>query len=249
MFQYAALMGASHKTGFECVFDYNEPGSLGKYFKLSTPTAMSREDINHNIHNVYEQPKFCYDDSFDKIGDSTDLRGYFQSSKFFRGIEDEIREEFTPIDEVVQSCLEVESELREESEGKRLVSIHVRRGDYLMLANHHPPCEVDYYQKAISHFDLSDHKFIVFSDDAEWCKQIFGDQVTYIEGGAASQDMHLMSKCDDHIIANSSFSWWGAWLNGKKDKKVIAPSKWFGPAKDSKEHPMHDLYEEGWIII
>tara|TARA_R100000008_G_scaffold82813_1_gene67474 strand:+ start:453 stop:1250 length:798 start_codon:yes stop_codon:yes gene_type:complete len=249
MFQYAALVGASHKTGHECVFDYQNPGSLGSYFNLSIPTNMSREEINQNIHNVYDQPKFCYDQSFEEIEDSTDIRGYFQSSKFFEGVEDEIRKEFTPIDEVIDSCSTIESSLREKSGGKRLVSIHVRRGDYMMLKDHHPPCEVSYYKNAISQFDINNSVFVVFSDDMNWCKKVFEENVIYVDGGAPVQDMYMMSKCDDNIIANSSFSWWGAWLNSNQDRKVVAPSVWFGPAKDPAEHPMHDLYEEGWIVV
>ena len=97
----------------------------------------------------------------------------------------------------------------------------------------------------MSHF--KDHKFFVFSDDIAWCMDNFrGDNFVFIQGDQA-KDLDYMRSCENHIIANSSFGWWGAWLGKNKNKKVIAPSEWF--KGDMKEYPTHDIYCEGWVVI
>jgi hypothetical protein len=92
-------------------------------------------------------------------------------------------------------------------------------------------------------------KFYVFSDDIEWCKNFFSDilDFEFISGNNEIRDLYLMSSCENNIIANSSFSWWGAWLNKNPNKKVIAPSVWFGPAK--KNVITEDLYCKNWIKL
>ena len=108
----------------------------------------------------------------------------------------------------------------------RPVSLHIRRTDYLEL-DHHNSLGLDYYEKALGEFD-SDRTIIIFSDDAEWCKEqkLFdGDRFLVAEGNINYVDLCLMTLCTGHIIANSSFSWWGAWLSNSK--KVIAPKNWF----------------------
>jgi hypothetical protein len=90
--------------------------------------------------------------------------------------------------------------------------------------------------------------FLVFSDDMEWCKENFiGDQFIFVEGENDVTDLWIMSYCKHNIIANSSFSWWGAWLNDYKHKIVVAPLKWFGPAKGDIK--TDDIYAENWIRI
>ena len=132
------------------------------------------------------------------------------------------------------------------------ISVHVRRGDFLINSGNHYNLSLDYYEKAISLlprvYDSCDLPVLVFSDDPDWCKEqkLFEDNRFMIsEGNSAYVDMCLMSMCSWHVIANSSFSWWGAWLSDSK--KVIAPSKWFGPnnaANDTK-----DLYCEEWVVV
>ena len=249
MFQYAAMIGTARKNGMVCVFDYDDPRELGHDFSLSIPMPKKRKDIINSVLHTYQQPKFCYDKSIENLKEFTDIKGYFQSSKFFDNVENEIKQEFTPKKEIIDSCNTIRDSVKKEYPEKEIVSIHVRRGDYLYLKDHHPPCEPSYYQLATSKFSLDNHIYLVFSDDIPWCQKIFGDQVHYVQGGSAVQDMHLMSLCDHHIVANSSFSWWGAWLGHNKNKKIIAPKNWFGPAKKKEDYPMGDLYEKGWILI
>jgi hypothetical protein len=123
-------------------------------------------------------------------------------------------------------------------------SLHVRRVDYVQKAGFHPPCSIEYYEKALS---MIEGNVLVFSDDLDWCKETFlGDRFTFISGNRDYQDLFLMSMCKNNIIANSTFSWWGAWLNTNLNKKVIAPSEWFGPhLKESSD----DIYPNTWEVI
>lgn len=120
-------------------------------------------------------------------------------------------------------------------------SIHVRRKDYLQpdQMKCHGVLGMDYYFKAMSLF--TDAKFLVFSDDIEWCKEMFPPDCLFIEGEKDIIDLFIMSRCKSHIIANSTFSWWAAWLN---DNKVVAPRKFFVDG-----HSWPGLYRENWLVI
>jgi hypothetical protein len=125
-------------------------------------------------------------------------------------------------------------------------SVHIRRGDYLRFPNDHPTLLNDYYFKSFDKMKKNT-KFIVFSDDITWCKDnIKGNNMFYIEDETDYVNLILMSLCKHNIIANSSFSWWGAWLNKNKNKKVIAPKIWFGPNKNLNTK---DLIPNKWITI
>ena len=130
------------------------------------------------------------------------------------------------------------------------IALHVRRTDYVTNSANHPPCTLDYYKKALSHFDAH-RNVIVFSDDPAWCneQELFsGEHFMISENDDNRVDLCLMSLCDDFIIANSTFSWWGAWLSANKDKKVIAPVQWFGTGY-TKDHNTSDLIPDGWTRI
>ena len=125
---------------------------------------------------------------------------------------------------------------------EKTVSIHVRRGDYLELSDFHPTCEVSYYDDAMKNFE--GYTPLVFSDDVALCKEnLSHHHPIFVEGNDLNVDMCLMSMCDGHIISNSSFSWWAAWLGNKKN--VVAPKTWFGPAGPQD---WEDIYCEGWIL-
>ena len=125
-------------------------------------------------------------------------------------------------------------------------SVHVRRTDYLRLQQHHPVLSLEYYREAMNRF--SGALFLIFSDDIAWCKDnLKSDSMQFIEGENPITDMYLMSMCNNNIIANSSFSWWSAWMNNADDKKVVAPKTWFGPAY--KDMNTWDLLPETWIKI
>ena len=164
--------------------------------------------------------------------------GYFQSEKYFKHNRDYILECFN---------FSTESEHRyEELLKTKTVSLHVRRGDYVNLQNHHPLLSRDYYDRALMEIGEVDTIF-VFSDDIDWCKENLSlPNAEYVENQKYIEDLKLMSLCDYNIIANSSFSWWGAWLNTSENKKVVAPKSWFGPDKQLDDK---DIIPDSWIKI
>jgi len=135
--------------------------------------------------------------------------------------------------------------------GKDPIGLHIRRGDYVQQSQDHPPCSLDYYKEALTHFD-DDRQVIIFTDDIEWCKnqQMFkGDRFLISETEDNVYDLCLLTLCEDYIIANSSFSWWGAWLSQNPNAKVIAPKRWFGTTGYTAKNNTEDLVPDRWIRI
>lgn len=148
------------------------------------------------------------------------LSGYWQSESYFQNIPNTINHELKP------TCT-IFNKLSKFIASNNAVSLHVRRTDYLKHRNVFNLLTPDYYKKAIDVIGPYE-KLLVFSDDIEWCKQnLHFKNMVFVEGNDSVTDLWLMSLCRDNIIANSSFSWWGAWLNDNTDKKVIAPNDWF----------------------
>ncbi len=244
MFQMAAALayGLDHEE--EVIF-------LDKGLVVHKAVDSYKDTMFRNINFVkhYEQLKNRYTEpefSYNKIPYMEDLSlvGYFQSEKYFKHHRREILSTFSPNYDELGLIHDRYGYL---TSTENSCSIHVRRGDYLKVKEHHPPCTMEYYKAAMSKMP-SDVNYLVFSDDIGWCKENFiGDEFTFIEGETDTMDMHLMSYCKHNIIANSSFSWWGAWLNNNNNKIVTIPSQWFGPAKGNT--PTKDIYSEGWIKI
>jgi hypothetical protein len=182
------------------------------------------------IKNVYKEPEFHYQPI--PFVDDTMLNGYFQSDRYFADYREEILKAF-----------------RIPWKPKPgYVSIHVRRGDYLQFADKHPPVTEEYLCKAIARFP--GWKFLVFSDDMKWCKEHFlGSQFEFAERDTALNDISKMSSCEHNIVANSSFSWMGAWFNQNEDKVVVSPHEdnWFGV--NNKHLNVKDLLPENWVRI
>ncbi|MGY3054254.1 hypothetical protein ACVWYG_002460 [Pedobacter sp. UYEF25] len=184
-----------------------------------------------NLKNVYVEEKtpFCLESSILQDPSNAFYWGYWQDPRYFSEIEAEIREDLQfklPLNPKNQSFLENIKLVNS-------VSIHVRRGDYLNEELLGGMCSVDYYLKGMALMNAKiDHPiFFIFSDDIAWCKKnlIANSTLIFIEGNHNSEsyiDMQLMSNCKHNIIANSSFSWWGAWLNNNPEKIVIGPKKW-----------------------
>ncbi len=192
-----------------------------------------------NLHNcfsnnfaytsTYNEPHFHY--THIPYQPNLNLSGYFQSYKYMIGHEDFIKNKFIPINKIEAM--------------PNTTSIHVRRGDYVLQQQFHPIMTMDYYKKAID--ICNTEKYYIFSDDIVWCKSKFvGSQFIFADGNHETIDMAMMSKCQNIIMANSSFSWWAGWLGEKEDKKIIYPKQWFGPAL---LHDTKDLIpqKENWI--
>ena len=194
---------------------------------------------------IYNEPEFNYNE-IPNIEESVCLNGYFQSEKYFKEYYKEIRELFSFPDEYKNS---IKEKYKNSLEGITC-SIHVRRGDYLKFPERHPVQSLNYFMKGVREMP-EDTKFLIFSDDIEWCKKNFPDvpeKFVFIEGNSDYEDLLLMSLCKNNIISNSSFSWWAAWFNEDVNKKVIAPFKWFGTA-NSHVNNIQDLIPETWRKI
>ncbi len=194
-------------------------------------------------YSSYKEPSFNYN-LLPKFSNNTKMIGYFQSEKYFYHNRKIILDLFSINDETKQFLISKYGELLK----NETCSLHVRRGDYLRLSEFHLPQSVDYYKKSVEMIGHNFH-FLIFSDDIVWCKEnlSFIKNKTFIEGNDDYQDLYLMSMCKNNIIANSSFSWWGAWLNKNNDKKVISPKIWFG--EKNKHLNTNDVYCKNWIII
>jgi hypothetical protein len=179
-----------------------------------------------------------------KIEGNIKLIGHFQSEKYFINHKNEILKLFE-IDDITKNYL---LEKYGEILNQDTCSIHVRRGDYLGLQNHHPIQPIEYYQKAINIIGEENH-FLIFSDDIKWCEENFSflKNKTFVSDNLDYEDLYLMSMCNNNILANSTFSWWGAWLNNNENKQVIIPSKWFGVSNSHLN--TNDLYCNKWIKL
>lgn len=171
------------------------------------------------------------------------IDGFFQSEKYFKNNRDAVLKMFGGFKKSHDYIKTKYPFLFE----NRCTSIHVRRGDYLKSPNYHPTQTVDYYLSGIEILKDKTDIFVIFSDDINWCKENFkSDNIIYIEQEKDYIELYMMSLCDNHITCNSSFSWWGAWLNEKENKTVIGPKIWFGSAV---QHNTGDILPENWIKL
>lgn len=193
--------------------------------------------------------QFHFDPAVLRAGRRVYLAGYWQSERYFSAIADLVRAELTlrePPDARNAAMLH-------EIERVNAVSVHVRRGDYPQLAHKHPPCTAEYYRAAVARVreQVPDPHFFVFSDDPSWVRthmQWLAPATLLSHNGPEhdTEDLRLMSHCRRHIIANSTFSWWGAWLCRHPEKIVIAPQRWFGAGIT---YSTADLLPPGWLRI
>jgi hypothetical protein len=248
MFQFASLKGIARNRGYEYCFpptqNKNEwtDHQLFNPFKLSRTSQLNVQFIDANRPTIAESG-FSFDEKlFNECPDWVCIQGFFQSEKYFKHIENEIRSDFEFKDEILNPCKEMISQLDSSP-----IALHIRRTDYITNSNH-TVLDLEYYQKALDEFD-KEVTVLVFSDDPGWCNQqdIFSsDRFLIAEGNSNYVDLCLMSLCSGHIIANSSFSWWGAWL--ANNNKVVAPSGWFSGSNN--EHlDIKDLIPETWMVI
>jgi len=204
------------------------------------------------MSKYFIENKFSYNSNIKKVGKDCFLSGYWQSPKYFDSIESLIRDEFTFHSKLDDRIIEVEDLIIKTNS----VSLHIRRTDFqnTISNNTHGICSLDYYEKAVKFISdkFTEPHFFVFSDDINWAKENLKlpYQLTFVSGNNGDKsyiDMQLMSECKHNIIANSSFSWWGAWLNPDPDKVVIAPEQWFSDVKLNAQ--TIDLIPETWVRL
>lgn len=218
---------------------HSRPQSPDKYLG----DVFSRLNIlndNREVTRIVE-PSFSYNLIENQTTDCS-LEGYYQSYKYFEDCENDIRDLFAPKDELIQKI-----HTQYKVKGEETVAVHIRRGDYLPLANFHHNLHISYYTNAIKLFPTGT-TFIIISDDIEWCKEVFvGNKYVFTASHSDVEDLYTMSECSHNIIANSTFSWWGAWLNSNINKLVIYPNKWFGPGNNHMS--TLDLFPPSWVCV
>jgi hypothetical protein len=198
--------------------------------------------------SVFAETSFDFDPRFCDRGPQTYLVGYFQSERYFAEAAGVIREELTYRREPDPANAQWLARIR----ASNAVCVHVRRGDYLLPAHfeHHGVCSADYYRRAMRLIRerVADPQFFVFSDDWPWCRESLADDDVFIveanAPGAGPDELRLMAACRHHVIANSSLSWWGAWLAARPDQIAIAPTPWF-----TKNPNTPDLFPAGWVML
>lgn len=248
LFQIAAVYAYAKRTNKECFFNSKSAVQIHQHIDRYKENILSKVNFEtkplNNAAAIVENG-FHYQEFQDIKNRDVTFVGYFQSEKYFSDIKDEIIELFDMPKEFKENFSKKYSDIN----FSEFSSLHVRRGDYLNLPDHHPTQNMNYYMKAIKEVG-KDEKILIFSDDIEWCKNTFPkaeNKFFYFQGEKDVEDLYAMSLCKNNIICNSTFSWWSAYLNMHKDKKVIIPSLWFGKALSSFK--TDDLYPENWIKI
>lgn len=275
MFQYAAgrslavMNSCQLKLDIMDFSDYKLHNGYELHLYNIDASIAAEEDIaqlNKNwprlIHRIFKkigisepscflEKSFAFDDNFFDTECPVYLDGYWQSYKYFQPIETTIREELTPRKPLSELSLQVAEQIAQSN----AVSLHVRRGDYVnnpTTNKVHGFLGISYYQKCIQIIrdKVTDPHFFVFSDDIPWARENLGlsTNVSFVEhnhGLNSYEDMRLMSLCQHHIIANSSFSWWGAWLGASTDNIVLYPDKWFA----SNERDTSTLCPPQWLCV
>lgn len=217
-----------------------------RYNKLTDSSLILKDRIRRKLFGrrdkiYYEKDAICFEEKVLHMDDIY-LIGYWQSEKYFSAIKEKLREDFSFNWDSFPKQAKI---YMNQMYNSISISMHVRRGDYLNEKNapiYGGICTESYYKKAKDYFQnlYSNCTFFLFTNDIEWGKNQVTDNTILVDCTNASNayiDMALMSCCKHHIIANSSFSWWGAWLNPRHDKTIIAPARWFNNS-DGK-----DIYE------
>ena len=265
MFQYAGLRGIAAKRGYDwCIppENYQHRDNYG-LFETFEMTNVKESNLGFVSGSVVQENDFCFtQDFFDACPDDVSLDGYFQTEKYFDHIRDEILEDFTFRKEYLEPCKEYIDSLDQSP-----IFLHVRQSDNIGREEYHPILPISYFEDALSNWS-DDTPCFVFTDDLEWCKSqeyfkqdrfLFNENTerySYktVDGTGQMQntllpqtDLCLMSLCTGGIVANSSFSWWGAWLQNNRGKVVAPnPKKWFGTAQSHLD--TSDIVPDNWII-
>jgi len=212
-----------------------------------------------NCPNVFAQPHYHFYEDFFSLPSPLYLSGYWQSEKYFANVGDTIRKMVkpsTPLDPKNADLIATVSSCDS-------VAVHIRRSDYV-TTSFFQPMPLDYYRRAFESINkkFSNPRYFIFSDDIAWCRQQLADlkDVTFVDhnkGDDSFKDLLVMSACRNQVVANSTFSWWAAWLNDFKDKTVIAPQTWFHNTYLTKREPVYpcrfyntkDLLPPGWTRL
>ena len=241
MFQIATAVSYAEKNNLTATFPELKDKKFGGYSD-NIFNKITTEDFDHDSLDVeYYEPSYSYNAI--PVFENIRIHGYFQSEKYFIDSK-----------KLISKLFDVEPSLQSyiyKKYGNELfdaTSCHFRFGDYTQLNDYHVLLsDTSYYENALNKSNTN--RLIIFSDDIDRCKtlNIFKDfEVFYISDEADVVDLYMMSMCRDNIIANSTFSWWGAWLNKNNEKKIFYPNKWFG---EKKQWPTDNLIPNDWICV
>jgi len=273
MFQYAALRGIAAHRGFDFCIPPNDSTRVTNYLLHDIFMLPSVNNVGY-IGGLYRHPSSddgCHSTTFnfnqeffDECPDDVNISGFFQSEKWFKHIKDDLKKDFQFKEEISSVC---KSFL--ETFDQTPIFIHVRRGDYVKRPEYHYNLSIEYFEEGLSYFD-NDVPVLIFSDDVEWCKEqslfdsdrfnisetvdrlplnSFLSSQNYSEGALVPYyDMCFMTMCNGGIISNSSFGWWGAWLQDNRTRDIVCPdkTKWAGP-KNTVDYS--DVIVEEWKSI
>jgi hypothetical protein len=263
MFQYAALRGIAENRGFDWLIP--PPDSYGDsnygLFDCFKMSSVKEENFGYlNAQSISSNQFHFSKEFFDGCPDNVNLHDYFTTEKYFENVKDIIREDFTFKDEILEPCKEIIDQL------DNPIFMHLRRGDYVVNPSAHPICPIEYYEEALTHFD-EDKPVIVFSDDIGWCREQpffesdrfmlsefdekYAQTCDTLQGRQQALipyfDLCMMTLCTGGIIANSTMSWWGAWLMQNRTQPIIYPTQWFGSYYD--HYIMDDLCPQDWFGV
>ena len=254
MGQFAGLYAIAKQLNFDIKFfdEYIQQGRGPKLFEAF--------DLDHLRASIYNTPPIQSTYSLkDVILDSTvfslsnqlnwDIQGWFHLYHYWHEYRSDLLNIFKFKHNIYSIAYDNILKIKS-NEHYPIIALHVRRGDYLQVSSLN--LTLDYYNEAINIFleRFVNIKLIIFSDDIEWCKQnIVGDNVVYSEGNSNLVDMCMMSLCDHNIIANSTFSWWAAYLNENIDKVVVCPSNYAGESDVSMQFINKNYYPVDWIAL
>ncbi len=279
LFQYAAGRALSLRHGTDLILDLsalrtNVTGVTSRRFELSS--FKLNESVIKSVEplipswvrhfptfsrvispwHIYLEKHLGFNLHFSALSDNTFLFGYWQSFHYLSTVADHLINDLTP----VVSLSSASNAIAQQIDSSLSVAIHVRRGDYVSLesaANFHGALSSAYYMNAMQEVSHAVHcaRYFVFSDDPDWCRaNLFLDEnavfVTHNVGEDSWQDLILMSRCQHHIIANSSFSWWAAWIADKRcatnvSRLVVAPARWFAGKPDLS---LSDRFPPHWLV-
>lgn len=251
MFQYAAVKGIARNRGYDFKIPNHKDAVNDGIGNMLRTELFDAFDISQDVvgyletgHYIQEPHYEFSEELFNTCPDNVSLFGFFQTQKYFKHIKKEIKKDFKFKKQIRSECADIIDEVFDDP-----IALHIRRGDFLINAANHHNLTLDYYEHALKKFHHT-RQVVIFTDDPDWAgaQDMFkSERFVISQNNGAYHDMYMMSKCTDFIIANSTFSWWAAWLCENDDKMVVCPSKWFGVNNQDKN--TKDLYPKGWLML
>jgi len=245
MFQIAHAVAQSYRYGTKAIFrPHSSTHMQGRNTGVYVTNIFRKINFDSQLSpkKIINEPDWSFNRLDVEEMIPTSFYGYFQSSKNFYNFNQEIKNLFEPDEDTLDFFYEKYPQIKQSD----TLSIHIRRGDSFMNPDIHPMVTKEYINKSLYLFSNINHIF-VFTDDKEWAKQNLQlSNCTFVDEDEDYKELWLMSLCQNNIISNSTFSWWSSFLNKNKQKKVVAPSMWFGPRGPQN---YRDIYESNWSVI